>query len=143
MKSNCRGEIMLKIIGRILIILLAAATISGGLYWLVNSNVINLAQSEGGMGGPQFEGGRPDGNTSGFPQFEGERPESRPRMNGQRFGAGQGFGERRGGRGESFSLMSLMGILQKVVVIALVTLLVTLVPKIASRVSGRKPLCTS
>jgi hypothetical protein len=134
---------MLKITGRILIILLVAATISGGLYWLVNSNVINLAQSEGGMGGPQFEGGRPDGNTSGFPRFEGEGPEGQPGMNGQRPGAGQGFGERRGARGETFLLMSLMGILQNVVVIALVTLLVTLIPKIVFRVSGRKPLRTS
>lgn len=142
MKSNDYGEIMLRIMGRILIILLLAATISGGLYWLVNSNVINLAQSEGGMGGPQFEGGRLGEDTSGFPQFEGERPEGQRGMNGQRPGAGQGFGERRGGRGESFSLMSLMGILQKILVIALVTLLVTLVPKIASRVSGRKPLRT-
>jgi hypothetical protein len=143
---------MLKTILRIILILLAAGLISGGLYLLVNSSsqlTVGLPlQSESGVRG-QLPSGEYE-NQSPAGEFTNHSPSDRSfgqGFEGQGFpGAGDdGFFDGRGGRErDKFNpSLALTGVLKNLGVIALVTFIVVVIQKIWHKIFRKRNLAVS
>ena len=122
---------MLKLIGKILVILLVVALFTAGIYALVQNTSVGAA---GGFGERGFEGGRlRPPNQNGAPavagqQFQGSRPP-------------EGFGERDGGGEGGFSFFrGMAGVLGHSLEIGLITLLVLFIRRLRSeRKAAKQP----
>jgi hypothetical protein len=117
---------MLKIIGRVLIILLAAAIVAGGVY--------ALAQAGGGAGPAGFQGGLRDGQA---------RAGGPPPGRGQGAQDGSGLGEDFGGSGHGREAMSLARglpeLLKNVAIVGFLIGAVSLVRRLTRRPAVSSP----